>query len=116
MPAIPSESVPPGEPPSGHELAAQTDPETLLEGEDPKSSRVDDAVHWVRVYGELFTVKMALIDRADQMLDGVSDDAMKEADLDQRLLRAEAERFRRRLDYWTDRTKALAAPAHPDGN
>jgi hypothetical protein len=108
--------MPPADPPSGVELEAQTDPDTLLEGEDPDSTRVDDAVHWVKVYGELFTVKMALIDRADQLLDGVSDDAMKEADLDQRLLRAEADRFRQRLDYWTNRTKVLAsAAAGPSG-
>ncbi len=98
----------PTDPPSVDELASQTDPETLLEGEDPDSTEVDDAVHWVTVYGELLTVKVSLIERADQLLEGVSDDAMTEADIDQRLLRAEAARFRHRLDYWTHRAKELA--------
>jgi hypothetical protein len=115
MPTQVSESVPAADPPSGVELEAQTDAETLLEGEDPASTHIDDAVHWVRVYGELFSVKMSLIDRADQLLQGVSDDAMREADLDQRLLRAEAERFRRRLDFWTNRTKVLATTSDVGG-
>ena len=69
----------------------------------------------MKVYGELFTVKMSLIGPADHLLEGVSDGATREAALDQELLRAEAERFRRRLEYWTNRTRELATPAAHGG-
>lgn len=32
---------------------------TVLPGEDPASMLVEDAVHWIRVYGELLGVKAA---------------------------------------------------------
>jgi hypothetical protein len=96
------------DPPSASDLQAELDPDTLLAGEDPGTSRVRDAVHWAGVYRELLSVKSALLERADQVMRGVSDDAMKEAAVDRGLLRVEADRCRRRLDYWTGRARELA--------
>jgi len=96
--------------PAPGELRHVSDPEALLPGEDPATADIDDAVHWVRVYAELLSVKVALLSRADQVLAGVSDDAMREADIDQRLLRSEADRYAARHRYWTERVKDLATP------
>lgn len=96
------------EPPSPDELLHAADPSALLPGEDPDSVYLEDAVHWVRVYAELLELKLALLGRADQVLDGVSDDAMREAGIDDRLLRAEAGRYAGRHQYWTERVNALA--------
>lgn len=97
----------PSEPPSSSDLKRAADPHTLLPGEDPESGYVEDALHWIRVYGELVSVKMALLERSDQMLQGVSDDAIAEADLDHRLLRAQADRYSSRREYWCRRAKEL---------
>ncbi len=99
----------PDPPPTVDELRRAVDPDALLAGEDPGSGAVTDAVHWVTVYGELVSLKGALLQRAEQVLQGVSDDAMKEADIDQRLLGAQLDRCRRRLDFWTQRSTLLAA-------
>jgi hypothetical protein len=94
--------------PSATEVTAETDAEILLDGEDPASTRVDDAVHWVRVYGDLCTVTFALLEHSDQLLHGGSAEG-KEADVDEPMLRVEADRLARRLEYWTQRTKQLVA-------
>jgi hypothetical protein len=95
-------------PPSPDELLHVTDPGAPLPGEDPESMLFEDAVHWTRVYGELLALKASLLERADQMVRGMSDDAMKEADIDQRLLRAQAGRYRVRHRYWTLRADELS--------
>lgn len=41
----------PSEPPSSSDLERAADPHTLLPGEDPGSGYVEDALHWIRVYG-----------------------------------------------------------------
>jgi hypothetical protein len=101
----------PPEPPSPEELVRLGDPEELLPGEEPASVYLEDAVHWVRVYSELLALKLALLTRSGQVLAGLSDDAVSEADVDQRLLRSQAERYARRHEYWTQRIKQLAAAA-----
>ena len=100
--------------PSPRELERAVDPDTLLAGEDPQSDSIDDAVQWVRVYGELLSIELALLTRANVVLEGVTDDTFKEADVDQRLLRAEADRYRARLAHWTQRAKELAARSGGD--
>lgn len=94
-------------PPSPEELARITDPDELLAGEDPGSVFIVDAVHWIRVYGELLALKDALLERADEMTRGMSDDAMKDAAIDQRFLRAQADRYRLRREYWATRAAEL---------
>lgn len=97
----------PNNPPTPRELRRATDARTLLPGEDPSSSHVEDAVHWIRVYGELMSVKVSLLDRAEQLVRGISDDAMMDIDVDQRLLRAQARRYRGRYEYWLRRVTEL---------
>jgi hypothetical protein len=94
--------------PSATGATVETDAEVLLEGEDPASAHVDDAVHWVKVYGELCTVKFALLEHSDGLLHRGSAEPT-DGDADQRMLRAEADRLARRLEYWTQRTKQLVS-------
>lgn len=41
----------PFDPPSSEELHRIQDPDALLPGEDPASTALEDAVHWIQVYG-----------------------------------------------------------------
>lgn len=85
------------------------DPERLLDGEDPDSRHVEDAVHWIAVYSELLLFKERLIDTAQQGMLGLTEfSARKEAaNSDIVLLTAERERLVRRLGFWKRREKEL---------
>lgn len=84
----------------------------LLEGEDPSTTYLEDAAHWVDVYAELLDVKADLLTTIDRDREGLSDEALREIEgTDRRLLEAEAERFRRRLAFWRERCDELAASA-----
>ena len=96
------------DPPSPDELQRAVDEHTLLAGEDPSSTYVDDAVHWIRVYGELVAVKTMLLQRAEYAMAELTDDAVSDLSIDQRLLRAQAERYRSRYAYWLARLSELA--------
>ena len=91
--------------PSVDELRDAIDPEALLEGEDPESPYLEDAVHWIQVYTELVSLKDELLARVDALASGMTDDAVDAADIDRRLLEAEADRFRRRLVFWQRRAR-----------
>ena len=88
-----------------HEAAEDAvDSERLLPGEDPQTSAADDAAHWHAVYTELVSFKdeilQATIRRASSMV-GSAREEVERTDLP--LLQAEAERLRRRLDFWRGR-------------
>ena len=76
----------------------------LLQWEDPSSPYLEDAAHWMTVYGELLIMLAAAADNLKVM----SEDAKADAKFDQRLLRARAGRYQVRLEYWTSRTAELA--------
>ncbi|GAC1341346.1 MAG: hypothetical protein NVSMB29_11690 [Candidatus Dormibacteria bacterium] len=97
----------PVQPPSRDELGRLFDPEATLPSEDPDTPYLEDAQHWIAVYGELLGLKKALLDRADEVLRGASDDAIKEAGIDERLLRAQAARYEVRRTYWVRRAETL---------
>ncbi len=80
-----------------------------LPHEDVDSPFIEDAQHWIAVYDELLTVKRLLLDRAEEVLKGSSDDALREANVDQRLLRAQAARYEVRRSYWVRRAEELLA-------
>jgi hypothetical protein len=86
------------------------EPERLLEGEDEGTAYLDDAVHWAKVYVELLDFKRNLLAVAEHHVDVMHDDAgieVEETDL--KVLKAEAARFERRLDFWQERIAALEA-------
>jgi hypothetical protein len=80
------------------------DEDLRLDGEDPKTLFVEDAVHWVAVYSELLTFTENLLFATGQSLAAMEQaDAHTDAMTDLVLLRAQAARYRRRLQEWTDR-------------
>ena len=85
------------------------DPDRLLPGEDPGSTHLDDARHWIEVYGELLEYKDRLLAVTDEMLgQRPEESAGREiAETDRALIVAERSRFVRRLDYWNGRLDEL---------
>jgi hypothetical protein len=84
------------------------EPERLLEGEDEDTAYVDDAAHWAKVYAELLDFKRSLLTVAEQRMQVMHDDAGLEVEeTDLKVLKAEAARFERRLDFWQGRIAAL---------
>ena len=84
--------------------AKAVDDERLLEGEDPGSPYLEDATHWVQVYGELLAVKRDLLGTAENALGVLEPEARREvASTDLVVLDAEMKRFSRRLEFWRQR-------------
>lgn len=86
------------------------DGDALLEGEDPLSPHLEDAEHWVNVYRELIAFKRSLLDAThDETAQLEHAESRQEAtSVDGTILRAELERFRRRLAFWEERRAELA--------
>jgi hypothetical protein len=91
------------------------EPVRLLEGEDEDTMYVDDAVHWTKVYAELLDFKASLLTVAEQRLPSMDDDAEAEVrETDLKVLKAEAARFERRLEFWRERIRELNANSVTD--
>jgi hypothetical protein len=91
------------------EAAEKTvDPERLLEGEDPRTTYLDDATHWVTVYSELLAVKRDLVAVSEGKLPDLAKEARHEvATTDLVVLDAEMKRFSQRLSFWRERCVEL---------
>ena len=75
-------------------------PHRLLEGENENTADAEEAVHWAKVYGELLDFKHSLLSLAEERaatLDADAEAEVEETDL--QVLRAEAARFERRLEF-----------------
>ncbi len=84
------------------------DGERLLEGEDPSSTYLDDATHWVTVYSELLAVKRDLVGMSESRLPDMPKEARHEvATTDLVILDAEMKRFSKRLAFWRERCVEL---------
>ncbi|MFZ0128668.1 MAG: hypothetical protein WB808_12040 [Candidatus Dormiibacterota bacterium] len=91
------------------------EPVRLLEGEDEDTMYVDDAVHWTKVYAELLDFKASLLTVAEHRLPSMDDDAESEVrETDLKVLKAEAARFERRLEFWRERARELKAGSVTD--
>lgn len=93
----------------GRKALEQVQKDRLLDGEDPATSYVEDAAHWVTVYSELLLFKERLVDAAQNGLLQMTDPlARTEAtDVDLPVMLAERERLRKRLDFWKERQREL---------
>ncbi|MDQ6742111.1 MAG: hypothetical protein M3Z97_04290 [Candidatus Dormibacteraeota bacterium] len=91
---------------AGEEAA---DPQRLLPGEDPASPYPDDAQKWVEVYDELLRFKNRLLDVAEETLSDMHDEPARRevVETDRIVLRAEVDRFHKRLSYWQHRLAEL---------
>jgi len=83
------------------------DPDRLLEGEDPGSRHLDDAEHWLHVYGELIGFKEDVVDEAASSAAVLPDDAQPEAQADLTILAAERQRLEGRYRFWQARVGEL---------
>jgi hypothetical protein len=90
------------------ELQRAVDARTLLPGENPNSQYIDDALHWVLVYSELLQFKAVLIDATERASLGLSDAASADIAIDDALLRAQADRYRVRSEFWKERAAVLS--------
>lgn len=93
------------------------DPDYLMPGEqaDVRGDRAADAVHWLSVYGELLAFKEELLSVGRSHMTTMSEDARQDARTDEVLLAHQAERYRRRIAFWTARLTALQV-AEGDGH
>jgi hypothetical protein len=89
--------------------AEQTvDSDRLLPGEDVNTPYVDDAEHWIKVYGELLELKRRMIGELTRQVANMTETARREAqDTDLVVMHVEAERFARRLGFWRRRLDEL---------
>lgn len=80
----------------------------LLEGEDPGTTYLDDATHWVTVYSELLAIKRDLVGVSEDRLPELTTEARREvASTDLVVLDAEMKRFSERLAFWRERCLEL---------
>jgi hypothetical protein len=98
----------PADEPAEEAAEKAADGDRLLAGEDPQTSYLEDATHWVTVYSELLGVKRDLVGAAEERLPELSAEARHEvAATDLVVLDAEMKRFSRRLAYWRERCVEL---------
>ena len=87
---------------------AAADADRLLDGEDPRTASGDDVRHWLRVYGDLVLFKHDVIRITEEHVARMAGAAAREVEqTDLVVLRQEAERLERRLDFWAGRAAAL---------
>lgn len=84
------------------------DDDRLLEGENPDTTYLEDATHWVTVYSELLAVKRDLVGVSEGRLPDLPKEARREiATTDLVVLDAEMKRFSQRLSFWRERCVEL---------
>ena len=94
-----------------HEEIAQRalDDNRLIDGENPESNELEDAVHWGNIYGELIRFKEQLLSQMRSALPGLPGDAASEVrSVDMAIVRQQMERYRSRQAFWEGRSKDLA--------
>jgi hypothetical protein len=84
------------------------DPDRLLEGENPSTTHLEDAVHWIQVYEDLLAFKRRLLQSAGEVAPEMEEMAREEVGkTDLTILVAEAARVERRLRFWRERADKL---------
>lgn len=96
--------------PDAPKALAQVQRDRLLEGEDPSTTYVEDAAHWITVYSELLLFKERLVDAAQQGLMNMTEPLARHegAEVDLPVLLAERDRLHKRLDFWKERSRELS--------
>ncbi|HEX6548431.1 MAG TPA: winged helix-turn-helix domain-containing protein [Candidatus Dormibacteraeota bacterium] len=88
---------------------SQVGGDRLLLGEDPGTTHVEDARHWVSVYTQMLEFKERLLERAREDSRSLPKPARAEIDeLDLPLLEQERDRVAERLQWWRARHWELA--------
>ena len=88
------------------------DLERTIVGEDPTSDSLENARHWVAVYSHLVNLEQELLDALARLIPKMPPEARKEAEeTNLPVLASQVERFRHRLDFWSQRRRELEAGA-----
>ena len=84
------------------------DLERPIEGEDPESNSLREALRWVAVYRHLVKLESELFDVLAGMIPTMPSEAQKEAETTNLpVIASQVERFRHRLEYWQKRLVEL---------
>lgn len=92
--------------------ARVSDPSGRLAGEDAVGATAEDAAHWIAVYSELLAFKAELLEITARRRGSMSRDARGEAEADDVVIGAQADKYSRRLREWRAQV-ATMAPAGP---
>ena len=94
----------------GHETLARRalDRTRLLDGENPDSLEVEDAVHWSAVYAELIEFKQVLLAQMRKSLQQLPVEAAAEIrTVDMGIIRSQLERYEACRAFWEQRRENL---------
>ena len=80
-----------------------------MDGEGiPANSTLAHALYWQKIYSEILAMEEKVLTRIHQLMDTQSAEAKHEVELTNvPVVVAQAERFRQRLGYWTERVSQL---------
>jgi DNA-binding winged helix-turn-helix (wHTH) protein len=71
-----------------------------LDGEETNGATAEDAAHWIAVYSELLSFKAELLEITARRRGSMSKDARGEAEDDDMVIGAQADKYTRRLREW----------------
>jgi DNA-binding winged helix-turn-helix (wHTH) protein len=80
--------------------ARVSDPSGRLAGEVSHDATNEDAAHWIAIYSELLSFKAELLEITAKRRISMSEDARGEAEADQLVIRAQSDKYTRRLREW----------------
>jgi DNA-binding response OmpR family regulator len=75
----------------------------LFLGENPDTEHAGDAAHWMNIYRELIAFQEGLLSRDGHNGKVPSAEAKARVSLDEAVLGAQLDQYRRRLEFWYDR-------------
>lgn len=80
-----------------------------MDGEaDLKSASMEQALYWRQIYQEILAMEEKVMERIQDLMAAQSPQARREVELTNvPVVAAQAERFRRRLGFWTARVHEL---------
>lgn len=79
-----------------------------LAGEDVLGASAEDAAHWIAVYSELLAFKAELLEITARRRGSMSTDARGEAEADDVVISAQADKYARRLQEWRAQVTSMA--------
>jgi DNA-binding response OmpR family regulator len=75
-------------------------PSRPLEGEDLRTTRWEDARHWMSIYADLLEFKRGILDRVRRDMTNLQPPAQKAAAIDLQIIEAQMFGYEQRLDLW----------------
>src|SRR2546426_10869715 len=75
-------------------------PSRPLEGEDLRTTRWEDARHWMSIYADLLEFKRGILDRVRRDMTNLQPPAQKAAAIDLQIIEAQMSGYELRLDLW----------------